>query len=138
MEPTDTAPPAARTDTGVLTVEASATVAHAARVMSDHEVGALVVTGADRRAVGIVTERDVLRDVVAPERPAGEVTVAEVMTADLLSCTMATAYPEARRLMAEHGIRHLPILEDGRPVGMLSIRDVLTYELARSRDGGGD
>jgi len=133
MADTRTVQPTRNVRGAVLTVRASDTVAQAARIMSGHKVGALVVTDDAGRAVGIVSERDILTDVVAEDLPAGRTPVVEVMTVNLVSCAMATGYAEARRLMAEHGIRHLPILEDGRPVGMLSIRDVLTYELARAR-----
>ncbi|MCW5777072.1 MAG: CBS domain-containing protein, partial [Phycisphaeraceae bacterium] len=91
---------------------------------SDRRVGALVVTDPANRMVGIVTERDVMRRLVATSKPPDSTSVGEIMTRAVLSCTPQSTLDEVRRTMRERRIRHVPVLEDGRPTGMVSIGDL--------------
>ncbi|MBC6953447.1 MAG: CBS domain-containing protein [Leptolyngbya sp. PLA2] len=108
----------------VVTIKPEATARDAARLMSDRHVGALVVTDPAGRMVGIVTERDVLRRLVAVAKPPDSTTVGEIMTRAVLSCTPQTTLDEVRRTMRERRIRHVPVLDEGRPIGMVSIGDL--------------
>lgn len=111
----------------VLTISASSTVLEAIYLMNEHRVGAVVVTEGDR-VVGMFTERDVLRRVVPHERPPAQLSVAEVMTADVLCCGPETTVEEASRIMKDRRIRHLPVCRSFGPLlGLVSIGDLNAY-----------
>lgn len=122
----------AQKGTSVWKIDAAATVYEAAVEMNRHRIGALVVESNDQ-VVGIFTERDMLRRVVAELRNPEEVTVSEVMTVDVVCCSPDTTAEEARTAMRERRIRHLPVADDdGRLVGLISIGD-LNAELQASQ-----
>jgi len=107
----------------VLTAPPEQTLQEAAQSMTERRVGAVVVTrGAS--VVGIVTERDVLRSVALGLVP-WNTTLEGCMTHDPISITPSTDTFEASHIMLEGGFRHLPVLEEGRLVGILSLRDLL-------------
>jgi len=99
------------------------TVLEAAQRMNEHRVGALVVL-ADNQLVGLFSERDVLQRVVAQSRDPETTLVEEVMTTEVICGTPHTTLEEARSAMKNRRIRHLPILEEGRLLGMVSIGDL--------------
>jgi CBS domain-containing protein len=118
----------ARKGAHVLTIGKEATVLQAALVMNEHKIGALVVID-DGRVVGMFTERDVLRRVVGEQRDPTKTTVAEVMTAEVICCTLQTTIEEARWAMKERRIRHLPLVDsDHCLVGLISIGDLNAYD----------
>lgn len=121
----------------VITVRADVSVAKAARAMWDQEVGCLVVIGKERELIGIVTERDILGKVVAASVPPASVTVGEIMTSPIVSCRRDTPIAEAQRTMAGHELRHLPLVENGVAVGMVSSRDVMAQQLLETREALG-
>lgn len=106
----------------VLAIEPSATVAEAATVMGSRRIGSVLVMQ-DGRLVGIFTERDVLRAVVS-EFDMGGVRVETAMTRDPRTVAPDTPAAEALDLMVEGGFRHLPVAEDDRVVGVVSMRDL--------------
>jgi CBS domain-containing protein len=113
-----------RKGTQVYTIDPAADVLQAALVMNEHRVGALVVLD-EGRVVGIFTERDVLRRVVAERRDPTRTRVAEVMTAEVVCCSPETGTDEARGAMRDRRIRHLPVADaDGRLLGLVSIGDL--------------
>jgi len=115
----------------ILTIEQHETVAAAARCMADADIGCLVVLGNDRQVVGIVTERDIVTKVVARRDEAHERTVGRIMTRNVVSCQMHTRLDQVRRMMTAHNVRHMPVIEDGAPLGMISVRDLLAFELQK-------
>jgi CBS domain-containing protein len=99
-------------------------VLQAALLMNEHRVGALVVVE-DGRVVGMFSERDVLQRVVAQRKDPEAATVGEVMTAAVVCCSPETSVDEARGVMRDRRIRHLPVVEaDGRLLGLISIGDL--------------
>ena len=96
-------------------------VASAARKMREQQTGSLLVTDGEQ-LVGIITERDVLR-VVAEDVPL-DTPISELMSKDLVTAEPGTSLREAARIMTERWIRHLPVLEGGRLVGIVSQRDL--------------
>jgi CBS domain-containing protein len=105
-------------------VAAEKTVREAAVILSHHEIGAAPVLAGDR-LVGIFTERDLLRRVVAVGRDADAMRVAEAMTPDPRTVSAETSLVNAFALMIEGKFRHLPVVDsDGRVFAMLSIRDI--------------
>jgi CBS domain-containing protein len=107
----------------VFTISPDATVLEAAKKMNQHRIGSLVVAEGERIA-GIVTERDILTKVVAGERPPAATPVSEAMTEKVLTCTPGTGLDELRHTMRERRIRHVPVVENGRLVGMASLGDL--------------
>jgi signal-transduction protein with cAMP-binding, CBS, and nucleotidyltransferase domain len=117
----------------VITIRETDPVAAAARRMHDNDVGCLVVLDGQGKVAGVVSERDVIKKVVAQSVNPAKVTVADIMNPSVISCRMDTLIGQANRIMTGHGIRHLPIIEDGVPLGMLSSRDILAYHLSRTK-----
>lgn len=107
----------------LLTVDTNDSVLEAAGVMNDHKIGSVVVMNAGRMA-GILTERDILTRVVASQRDPAGTRVQEVMTREVLTCRPATKLNEARLVMRERRIRHLPVVDKDRVVGMISLGDL--------------
>src|SRR5213076_3558341 len=106
----------------VLSVEPSDTIGEAAEKMTSHGVGAVVVSDFGRM-IGIFTERDLTR-AVAGRVHTSEARVREWMTPDPLTLTADATPQEAAKIMLENGFRHVPVVEDERAVGIVSIRDV--------------
>jgi len=108
----------------VLSIGPDATVLDAALLMNEHKVGSLLVKSAGR-LVGIITERDLLQRVVAQRRDPAATSVAEVMTAEVACCRPDTTIDEARGVMKNRRIRHLPVLDvNEQLLGLVSIGDL--------------
>jgi CBS domain-containing protein len=102
-------------------------VATAAQRLASREVGALLVVRGDR-LVGILSERDVLRRVIAQGLDPSATMIREVSTPDPVAIASDTPLREGVRLIREHGFRHLPIVDrDRRPLGIISSRDLLQF-----------
>ena len=100
------------------------TVFDALKVLAEHEVGALMVMERGR-LVGILSERDYTRKVALQGRNSKETTVAEIMTRDVVVVTPQTRTRDCMALMSQRKIRHLPVVDGGSVLGMISIRDIL-------------
>jgi CBS domain-containing protein len=109
----------------------SATVREACRCMRDRHIGAVLVTEGDRRLVGIFTGRDAVHRVLAEGKSAAKTTLAEVLTPAPNSIPPNKMAIEALRLMEDGRYRHLPIVGDGRVVGIVSRFDFNGLELDR-------
>jgi len=112
----------------LVTAPESMTVSDAARLMKEKQQGAVLIVE-EGRLVGIFTERDALFRVVAEGRDANTTRLAEVMTRNPKAIHPNKPFPDALQIMREGGFRHVPVVEDGRPVGMISARDALGPEL---------
>ena len=125
-------------DAEAASVPLDATAERAIRMMLDRHVGAVTVVDDNQRVAGIFTERDVLLRLSLSEHDPRTTSVRDVMTTPVELATRATTPGEALATMVERHYRHLPIVEDdGRLLGMLSIRNVLQVridELARQLD----
>lgn len=112
----------------VFSVGPDASVLDAAVLMNDHKIGCLVVMDAGR-IVGVISERDILQRVVVPRRDAGQTLVRDVMTSEIVICQPQTPLDEARSVMKNRRIRHLPVLDgDAQLCGMVSIGDLNAHE----------
>lgn len=105
-------------------VPPTATVHDAVVRMVDANVGSLLVVDGTS-VVGIVTERDYLRQVALPERRPSTVEVREIMSAPVVAVTSESSIEECMELMTERRFRHLPVVDDGRLVGIVSIGDLV-------------
>lgn len=109
----------------VYTVEPTATVAYAAKLLGEHGIGALVVTGAEGRTVGIVSERDIVRAISHRGAAALDEQVSEIMTRKVVSCSRHDKLVDLMQHMTTGHFRHMPVAEDGRLIGIVSIGDVV-------------
>ena len=112
----------------VLAVAPEDTLGEVAARMNERGVGSAVVSDFGRM-IGIITERDVLR-AVAGRVHSSEARVREWMTADPVTASERTSADDAARTMLDNGFRHLPVVESGRPVGIVSLRDLAKWSLA--------
>lgn len=108
----------------VQTIAQGASVLDGARKMNEHHVGSLVVLDTFDRMIGIISERDILTRVVADQRDPAATIVSTVMTEDVISCDPKTRLTEVRHMMTEKRIRHIPVLDEGSLIGMISIGDL--------------
>jgi len=111
-----------------VTAGAELTVEQAARLMKEKRVGALLVVESARLA-GIFTERDALFRVTAEGRDPAKTRLGDVMTANPRTITPDRPFAHALHLMHEGGFRHVPVVDEGRPIGVVSARDALGPEL---------
>jgi len=112
----------------VLSIGADDTVLDAARRMNERGIGGLVVTEGEH-VIGIVTERDILRRVVAAQRIPATTQVREVMTSPVACCRPETTLAECRGVMTAKRIRHLPVVDDQGLRGIVTIGDLLAWEV---------
>lgn len=112
----------------ILSASANTTVLQAARLMKQRKVGAVMVIE-DSRLVGIFTERDALFRVVADGRDAANTVLREVMTRSPQTLHPDRSFADALHLMHAGDFRHVPVVEEHRPLGMISARDALGPEL---------
>jgi CBS domain-containing protein len=114
-------------------VSPTATLADASRRMIDVDTGAAVVID-NEALVGMISERDLLR--VFRDGGSPDQLVEERMTRDVLAASPSTAVPEAMAIMVDGKFRHLPVVKDGRVVGMISMRDLMAWASLTIRSGG--
>ncbi len=117
----------------VYTISRTATVSEAVREMNEKGVGSLLVVDG-RHPVGIFTERDVLRRIVDADRDPALTRVGEVMTRDLAAIGPEWHVEDAMRLMTEKRLRHLPVIDGGQVLGMISIGDLLRWVTINQED----
>jgi len=110
----------------VWSISPEATVYEAIEQMADKQIGALMVMAGGNLA-GIISERDYARKVILKGKNSKETRVREIMTTPALSVTPTRSVDECMRLMTAYRVRHLPVLEAGKVVGMLSIGDLVNW-----------
>lgn len=118
-----------RKGSDVLTIEPTADLAAAARLLTERRIGALVVTGVDNCVVGILFERDIVRALAERGAKALAVPVAEEMTRKVVTCGLADTVCEIMERMTAGKFRHVPVVEQGRLAGIVSIGDVVKWRL---------
>lgn len=113
----------------VVSLPASESVLRAANLMNERGIGGLVIVD-EGQVVGIFTERDVLRRVVAERRDPSSTTVREVMTAPVVSCRPDTPLDECTAVMTRRRVRHLPVMDQIGLAGILTSGDILAHQVA--------
>ncbi|MBK8323427.1 MAG: CBS domain-containing protein [Betaproteobacteria bacterium] len=113
----------------IVSVKPEDSVLDAIKVLAREDIGAAVVMSGDRLA-GIFSERDYTRKVVLKGRSSDSTRVEEIMTANVVCVSPRARSRDCMALMSEKGIRHLPVMEEGRVVGMVSIRDIVSDIIA--------
>ncbi len=114
----------------VTTILPDKTLGDAASLLSQHKIGALVVTGADRRVTGILSERDIVKAVSVDGAAALEEKISARMTREVITCGPHDTMADLMGRMTAGRFRHLPVVENGRLVGIISIGDVVKHRLA--------
>ena len=108
----------------VVSVRPEQTVLEAIKVLAQENIGAAIVMSGDRIA-GILSERDYTRKIVLKGRASDTTKVEEIMTPNVIVVSPRTKTRECMQLMTEKNIRHLPVVDEGRCIGMVSIRDIV-------------
>ena len=113
----------------VINIEPTATLETAVKTLAEHKIGALLVLGPDRRVMGILSERDIVR--VLAERGAGVLSepLASVMTRKVVTCSQSDTVGVLMERMTTGKFRHLPVVEQEQVIGVVSIGDVVKHRL---------
>jgi CBS domain-containing protein len=111
------------------TVSPVDSVLAALQIMADQDIGFLVVLEGDR-VVGVVSERDCARRVVLAKKSPEATPVSDIMVRNVITVDTAHTFADCLRLMHQHGVRHLPVIDQGKVVAVISIRDLLSEAVA--------
>ena len=114
--------------TDVATITPEATIKRAADWLRAKNVGALIVTSNDA-VLGIISERDIVRALSHHGEPVASMQVKDIMTHGLITASLGDDLTHLMRMMTRHRIRHMPVLRDGKLVGIISIGDVVKHRL---------
>jgi CBS domain-containing protein len=113
----------------VVCIEPNAQLATAAAVLAQKKIGALVVVGAERRVIGIVSERDIVRALAEHGGEALTRQIGQTMTRDVVTCSVNESIDQVMSLMTAGKFRHLPVVENDSLIGIVSIGDVVKNRL---------
>lgn len=116
----------------VYTVSAHAPISEAVRVLNEHRIGAVVVLADNGGIAGILSERDIMRHLTNEPADLLKRAVREVMTTSVITCTRMATISELMEQMTERRIRHIPIVEEGELIGIVSIGDVVKRKIEES------
>ena len=116
----------------IFSVEPQASVLDAIRLMAEHHVGALLVMRG-QALEGILSERDYARKVILRGRSSADTPVRDIMSAPVLTVSLETSVGECMQLMTDRHVRHLPVVEGARVVGMVSIGDLVKAVIAEQQ-----
>lgn len=114
----------------VIAVKPGESVASAAETMHRRRIGAALVLGEDGAVEGVLSERDIVRGLATHGGVVLGMKVAELMTSEVLTCEPGDAVDDIMAIMTERRVRHLPVLRNGKLVGVISIGDVVKHRLA--------
>ncbi len=126
-----------KADDGVVTIAPGSSIAQAVELLSTRRIGALVVSADGKRVAGILSERDVVRELGRRGPAFLNDKVESIMTAKIISCERADSTHEVLQNMTDGRFRHMPVVENGEMVGLISIGDVVKarlMELAAEKD----
>lgn len=115
------------------TVTSKASLSEVIQVLAEHNIGAVVVENGAGGVAGIISERDIVRQ-LSKTPDIGDLSAADIMTRDVVTVTPATLSSEMMQIMSDHNCRHLPILADGKLVGVVSNRDVMNRTLEKYKN----
>ena len=116
--------------TGVVTIEPNVTLEAAVAMLTKHRIGAVVVLGADQRVIGILSERDIVRSLAEFGAAALSMPLSQVMTRKVVTCSESETVGAIMERMTTGKFRHVPVIEQDRLVGIVSIGDVVKHRLS--------
>lgn len=108
----------------VLWVNPGTSVCDCANLMAEHKIGCIPVCDSNQRVVGLITDRDILLRTVCKDKNVKATPVSEIMTTNVCCCESNEHLDDAQELMSKHQVRRLPVIENDRIVGILSIGDI--------------
>lgn len=111
---------------GCITVADDANILALAELLKEHNIGAVMAVAKDQKPTGVVSERDIVRYLVTASTGAADTVVSEIMSTDFIACDLSTTSSELMEIMTNHKIRHIPIIDNGQLLGMVSIGDVVS------------
>ena len=120
-----------KADVGVISVKPTDTVTMAAKLLSEHRIGTVVVSADGDALDGILSERDIVRELGRRGSGCLDDPVSALMTANLITCTSSNTALEVLEIMTDGRFRHLPVVDDGKMVGLISIGDAVKSRLAQ-------
>jgi CBS domain-containing protein len=118
-----------RKGSDIVTIAPTASLTDAVKLLAERRIGALVVTGPDKHVAGILSERDIVRSVAERGHAALDDNVGSVMTRKVTTCTEADTIAVLAERMTSGRFRHLPVVDQGRLVGVISIGDVVKFRI---------
>jgi CBS domain-containing protein len=113
----------------VVTIQPNDSLACAVKVLADRRIGAALILGADRRIAGILSERDIVRALAERGPAALDEPVSQTMTRKVSTCNESETVSQIMERMTEGKFRHVPVVDQGRLVGIVSIGDVVKHRL---------
>jgi CBS domain-containing protein len=113
----------------IITTVATQRVSDAAKLLAQWRIGALIVLDKKRELAGILSERDIVRAMARHGAAVQDMTVGELMTSEVLTCSPSDSLESLMSIMTNNRIRHLPVLEGGKLAGIITIGDVVKYRL---------
>lgn len=116
--------------TAIFSITPEMSLADAARLLSERRIGAVLVTGPDGALNGILSERDIVRAIARSGAGALSDAVAQHMTREVVTCARAVSIDAVMAMMTNGKFRHVPVIEDGQIVGVISIGDVVKHRVA--------
>ncbi|GJE06546.1 MULTISPECIES: CBS domain-containing protein [Methylobacterium] len=114
----------------VVTVKSDETIDTAIHCLAKHSIGAIIVSDTEGEVTGIISERDIMRALAREAGSAFDAPIGRFMTSNVVTCTRSTTIEEVMQTMTEGRFRHLPVVENGRLVGLISIGDVVKRRIA--------
>ncbi len=119
----------------VATINSSSNIAHLVDVLKRHNIGAVIVSDDGRHIVGIISERDVVRALATHTGEVSALTVADLMTKDVYTCTQEDTVEGLMQTMTEHKFRHVPVVDsEGALLAVVSIGDLVRHRLEELAD----
>ncbi len=113
----------------VVTIQPGASLADAANLLAERRIGAALILGADRRLIGIISERDIVRALAASGVTALDLPVSQIMTRKVETCSESETISSIMERMTNGKFRHVPVVDQGRLAGIVSIGDVVKHRL---------
>ena len=113
----------------VISIEPTATLETAVRMLAEHRIGALLVLGPDRRVIGILSERDIVRALAEQGADVLKQPLAQVMTRKVVTCSQTETVGTIMERMTTGKFRHVPVVEQDQVVGVISVGDVVKHRL---------
>jgi len=117
----------------IISVIPEATIQDVADLITSRRIGALVVTAPDQMIIGIVSERDVVKAIALHKAAALGMTAAQLMTPNPVTAAPDTTVDEAMQIMDAGYFRHLPVVDQGKLVGIISVRDLVKYRIMQQK-----
>lgn len=113
----------------IISVNPDTAIGEVADILRQHRIGAVIVLNEPNDIAGVLSERDIVRAVAEHGSPCLDFKAAQLMTKDVIRCELEDSIDRVMELMTEHRFRHLPVMDDGKLLGMISIGDVVKHKI---------